>query len=129
MSDLPPLTPKKEVPQKDFIIDSNQADQRFDRWCRKVFANHPEVKLGQIYRWVRQGLIKVNMRKTSEEYRIKLDDVVTMFGRGEDNPLIFLGGKQAKIQQVSPDKFKSMIVAEDDNRVVRSKPADVVMHG
>jgi 23S rRNA-/tRNA-specific pseudouridylate synthase len=37
---------------------------------RKYCKIYPEVKLGDIYSWIRKGTIKVNGKKSKEEYRL-----------------------------------------------------------
>lgn len=38
----------------EIVIDENAADQRFDRFLRKYCKAYPEVKLGDIFAWVRK---------------------------------------------------------------------------
>ena len=54
------------------IIDENNANQRFDRFLRKRCKAYPEVKLSDIYSRIRKGTIKVNDKKSKEEYRLQI---------------------------------------------------------
>ncbi|MDR0282663.1 MAG: hypothetical protein LBI53_05195 [Candidatus Peribacteria bacterium] len=53
-------------------IDEYTSNQRFDRFLRKRCKVYPEVKLSDIYSRIRKGAIKVNDKKTKEEYRLQI---------------------------------------------------------
>lgn len=60
----------------DFIqikAGENDVNRRLDRVLRKAL---PELPLGEIYRHIRKGTIKVNGKKTSQDYHIQQDDVL-----------------------------------------------------
>jgi hypothetical protein len=38
----------------EYKITELEKDQRFDRFLRKYFKPYPEVKLSQIYAWLRK---------------------------------------------------------------------------
>jgi len=112
-------------------IDSNSSDQRFDRFLRKWFKNYPDIKLSDIYTWIRTGFIKVNNKKAKEQYRLVDGDTI------EINDKIELGNKrktnttdtkQKKFDNLDTLKIKKMILFEDDNRICLNKPATVVVH-
>ncbi len=58
-------------------IGELEADQRCDRFLRKYFKSSPEIKLGDIYAWIRTGAIRVNGKKTKEEYRLREGDLLS----------------------------------------------------
>jgi 23S rRNA-/tRNA-specific pseudouridylate synthase len=41
-------------------ISSDQANQRCDRFLRKLCKPYPQVRLSDIYQWIRKGTITVN---------------------------------------------------------------------
>jgi 23S rRNA-/tRNA-specific pseudouridylate synthase len=41
-------------------INSDQANQRCDRFLRKFCKPYPQVRLSDIYQWIRKGTITVN---------------------------------------------------------------------
>jgi len=53
-------------------VDHNIANQRFDRYLRKYFKPYPEIKLSDIFAWIRKGAILVNNKKAKENYRLLL---------------------------------------------------------
>ncbi len=112
------------------VIWPNEADQRFDRFLRKYFKPHPEIKLGDIFSWIRKGAIKVNDRKRNEQYRLKEGEVIVRDDSiaTEKNASNVTVSKKQKVASFSLEKLTNMIIFEDENRLVRNKPADLVVH-
>ncbi|MDD2536987.1 MAG: RluA family pseudouridine synthase [Candidatus Absconditabacteria bacterium] len=112
------------------FIDENTANQRFDRFLRKRCKAYPEVKLSDIYSRIRKGDIKVNGKKSKEEYRLKIGDEIeigeTLLGKKDPSALITT--KERKLNKLTKEKIQPMIIYEDKNRVVFNKPAGVVLH-
>ena len=128
------------------VIDENSANQRFDRFLRKYFKVHTDVKLGDIFSWLRTGKIKIATdvtpehffaKKKKESYHLLLWDVVVFSDKLDE----FLTGstlktwkketaelKQRKLKKISDEKLKSMIAYEDKNRLAFDKPAGTVIH-
>ncbi len=110
-------------------IGELEADQRCDRFLRKYFKSSPEIKLGDIYAWIRTGAIRVNGKKTKEEYRLREGDLLSW----EDT---IAGAKASwsvapkahKVKSFSTGRIKDMLLFEDEHRCVRNKPADMVVH-
>ncbi len=120
------------------IISSNQINQRFDRFLRKYFRSNPEIKLKDIYTWIRKWYIKCNGQKKSENYILKLwdkiifDDKVVSSISSDINwsYRINISGDQ-KIQNLMNKrwyKFDDLIIYEDKHRIVFNKPTDIVIH-
>lgn len=112
------------------VIWPNEADQRFDRFLRKYFKPHPEITLGDIFSWIRKGAIKVSDRKRNEEYRLKEGDIITWDDSISTDKKAgkLTAPKQQKIASHSLDQIKSMLIYEDENRLVWNKPAGLVVH-
>lgn len=112
------------------IIDETNWDQRLDRFIRKYCKIYPEVKLGDIYSWIRKGNIKVNGKKAKEEYRVKQWDMIE-FDQDDlwkKNPGALLSSKDRKIKKLGIAEIQKMIIYKDSNRIVFDKPAWVVVH-
>lgn len=114
-----------------FTITENETDQRFDRFLRKYFKQYPEVKLSDIFSWIRKWAIKVNGRRRPENRRIQKGDKITrddniVTEKQADN---FKKSKKLKLKAYPLEKIKKMIIYEDTHRLVFNKPADIVMHG
>lgn len=112
-------------------IDETNANQRFDRFLRKYFKTQPEIKLGDIFSRIRKGQIRVNGKKTKEEYRIKLGDEVGFDQKLEDShrkSFNVLGNKEDKFTQLELEDITRYIIFEDENWIVFDKPAGIVAH-
>ncbi len=114
----------------NIVIWPNEADQRFDRFLRKYYKPHVEIKLGDIFSWIRKGAIKVNGRKAKEEYRLKEKDIITWDEKitTEKSAANMTVSKKQKVASHSLEKIKALLIYEDDNRLVWNKPAGVVVH-
>jgi len=111
-------------------ITTDQANQRCDRFLRKFCKPYPQVRLSDIYQWIRKWTIKINWRRTKEEYRVVEWDIIELPEEclwKKDKKLI-LSQKEKKFQKLDPNLVKSRIIYEDDNRLVFNKPAGIVIH-
>lgn len=105
----------------EHIIDISYENVRLDRFLRKKYENTP---LTEIFKGIRTGKIKVNGKKSKENYRLQLDDVVKVLLQGEQsekNEFIKLSNKEI-------DELKSGIVYEDERVVIFNKKPNMVMH-
>lgn len=95
-------------------ITANEAGQRLDRYLRKRFSSQA---LGDIYRLIRTGQVKVNGRKAKAEYRLEEGDVLTLPDLNEERKEAFVN---------VPCDFE--IVFEDENLLIVNKPAGLLVH-
>lgn len=112
-------------------VNETNANQRFDRFLRKRFKIYPDVKLTDIFSWIRKWQIKVNWKKTKEDYRIKnwdeitFDDIIKI---GKKDPWSLITSKERKIEKMDVKLIKKMIIYEDSNWIAWDKPAWIVVH-
>ncbi len=59
-----------------FSIDTNDADQRLDKFLRKLM---PNASLSEIYKMNRTGKVKVNGKKEKDNARLLEGDEVRIF--------------------------------------------------
>ncbi|MBC2850665.1 RluA family pseudouridine synthase [Cetobacterium sp. 8H] len=105
----------------EYIIDSSFSDVRLDRFLRKKYENTP---LTEIFKGIRTGKIKVNGKKSKENYRLKTDDVVkVLFSGGETEKKEFI-----KMTSEEIEILKAGIVYEDEKVVIFNKQPNMVMH-
>jgi 23S rRNA pseudouridine955/2504/2580 synthase len=104
------------------IVDSSNANQRLDRILRKYFRSDTTIALGDIYAGIRKGEIKVNGRKTKEEYRTQEGDIIVISKLENKTP------RASKNETLSMEDFKKWILYEDNNRLIVDKPYNMVMH-
>lgn len=106
---------------KEVIVDSNNDGVRADRFFRKLFK---ETALSAIYKMIRNGEIKVNGKKTKQDYRLKEGDTL-VYPEVEEQQEEYSFIKLSVIQK---KQLEEMIVYEDSDVVVVNKQAGAVMH-
>jgi 23S rRNA pseudouridine955/2504/2580 synthase len=111
-------------------INSDQANQRCDRFLRKYCKTYPQVRLSDIYSWIRKWTIRVNGKRTKEEYRLLEWDVLEIpedcLWKKDKN--LALSQKEKKFRNLDENLLKSWIIYEDKNWLVFNKPAWIVIH-
>lgn len=112
------------------IVNETNANQRFDRLLRKRCKSYPEVRLSDIYSRIRKGDIKINGKKTKEEYRVQIGDEIVIKEDllGKKDPSLLISSKEKKIKKLSKEDIQPMIIYEDNYWIAFNKPAGVVLH-
>lgn len=106
----------------EYIIDKEFEDVRVDKFLRKKLSN---MALTEIFKCIRVGKIKVNGKKTKENYRLKLNDVVKLFMKVD---LESIQSEENKIKDSDLEEIKQFIVYEDENLLILNKKPNMVMH-
>ena len=107
---------------KEFSITSNDAEQRLDKFLKKLFVN---ATRGLLYKLNRKGKIKVIIQwkktKQDNEYKLQLDDKVQVFLQNQD--IKELMQKKEKSQSISFHARLSQkdIIFEDNTLLVVNK--------
>lgn len=114
----------------NITIWENEADQRLDRFLRKYFKTNHDIKLSDIYSWIRKWAVRVNDKKKSQEYKLQLWDKLSINKEqiqrlDIDETFMTKNQKQNKI--ISQD-LKKYILFEDDNWIFWNKKAWLVVH-
>lgn len=104
---------------KKLKITKNDANQRIDKYLKKLLVNAPE---NFIYKMFRKKDIKVNGKRVNEKYILMVDDEIEMF-LYEDKFKEFT--KEKSIYEVSKT-FK--VLYEDKNVLIVYKPAGLLVH-
>lgn len=104
---------------KKLVITKNDANQRIDKYLKKLLVNAPS---NFIYKMFRKKDIKVNEKKVNEKYILKNNDVVEMF-LYEDKFKEFTATKD--IYNVKKT-FK--VLYEDNHVLIVYKPAGLLVH-
>lgn len=114
----------------DITIQSDQANQRCDRFLRKYCKPYPQVRLSDIYSRIRKGEVRVNGKRVKEESRLLLGDVVSfdeaLLGKKDKN--LTLTQKERKMKKIDLDEVQTWILYEDEDWLVFNKPAGIVIH-
>lgn len=104
-----------------YIITDEHVDVRLDKFLRKYSKLET---LSEIFKIIKIS-IKVNGKKTKENYRFKLNDILEF----KDDAMLDLERKE-KYNKFNYDmeNFKKMIVYQDDDIFIINKPNNMPMH-
>ena len=105
----------------EYIIDKEYEDVRLDRFLRKKYE---DISLTEIFKGIRTGKVKVNGKKSKENYRLQLEDVVKVFFNGGETK----EEKPVSIENREIEKIKKSIVYEDEKVLIFNKKNNMVMH-
>lgn len=105
----------------EYIIDKEYEDVRLDRFLRKKYEN---ISLTEIFKGIRTGKVKINGKKSKENYRLQLGDIVKVFFNGGETK----EEKPVSIENKEIEKIKKSIVYEDEKVLIFNKKNNMVMH-
>ena len=86
---------------KKFIVNKDYHDSRFDRWFKHNILNVPQSLIEKL---IRKKKIKINSKKIQTNYRVKLNDIIEIYG---------IDNLKKKDQ---PKKFKYKATKQDENK-------------
>ncbi len=113
--------------KKFYINSSDYQNLRVDKWLKTNFST---LKQSFIEKNIRKGNIKINKKKTSSNYRLKLNDIIEIFNYSTDtykNIDKFIHKKEI------PSKYKkifmSSILFENSDFIILDKWAGIATQG
>lgn len=101
---------------KLFKIEENDANQRLDKFLKKLF---PNATRSLIYKLNRKGKIKIDWKKKDNEYKLIEGEEIKIFLRDED--FIELTKKQEEKKEIKNKLEKKDIMFEDSNMLAINK--------
>ncbi len=104
---------------KEFYINKNDAGQRLDKYITKSFPLLPQSLM---YKYIRSKRIKVNNKRSEISYRLKENDLVSLYINDE-----FFAESKPKYDFLNAGK-SIKIVYEDENILLIDKPAGILSH-
>ena len=104
----------------NFKITTNEANQRIDKFLKRVLKEAP---LSFIYKMFRKKDIKVNGKKANIDYILKENDEVSVYLK-ED--LLSKFHQEALLRPVKPN---FTIIYENETILVIDKPRGLLIHG
>ena len=114
---------------KEIIVDSELEGMRLDRYLRKNFKEEP---LSRIFGAIRSGDVKINGKKSKENYRLLLNDKIFIKNlfQSDSGQLEKTRNKlkKIKIQETDFEKYKKMIVFENKDFFIVNKKEKIPMH-
>ncbi|MFV0496977.1 MAG: RluA family pseudouridine synthase [Candidatus Fimivivens sp.] len=105
---------------KSFIINKNDADQRLDRFVKKVA---PALPSSLLQRYIRIKRIKINGKRAENATVLTLGDTVTLYINDE-----FFPPDEASVFAFLAAQKKLSIVYEDENILLADKEPGLVVH-
>ncbi|WP_067142120.1 pseudouridine synthase [Oceanivirga salmonicida] len=98
-----------------YKVDKDNVEVRLDRFLKKSCKNNG---LSEIFSAIRKGEIRINGKKSKENYRLKLNDEI------EIQDLDFKIKENKKINY----EYKNLIFYENDDILIINKPKGMAMH-
>ena len=106
-------------------IDDN--DRRIDKVLRNFIK---DVPLSSIYKYIRKNLIKINNKKTTQDYRVKTGDIISI-AAFIINDFSENQSESNNLQKKEETAFQKNleIVFQNEDILILNKPYDVLVHG
>ena len=115
--------------KNEIIVNSEMEGMRLDRYLRKSFKNEP---LSRIFSAIRSGDVKINGKKSKENYRLLLNDKVIIknlsIGNIKKNEKAENKIKKLQISQNELEKYKKMVIFENEDFFIVNKVEKIPMH-
>ncbi|MGL6064843.1 MAG: RluA family pseudouridine synthase [Fusobacteriaceae bacterium] len=111
----------------EYIIDEKYDGVRVDRFLKKTL---PNTVLAEIFKGLKNGNIRVNGKKTKENSRLALGDIVSIT-RVVGEPLNSEEEKNKNRVKLSSEEIKEVensIIFENEKIIIINKKANFVMH-
>ncbi|MFV0464849.1 MAG: RluA family pseudouridine synthase [Lachnospiraceae bacterium] len=108
---------------KEFIIQKNEADQRFDKYLRKRL---PLAGSGFIYKMLRKKNITLNHKKADGSEKIHEKDVVDFFLSDETFDRFTASSTVSDFPEIDRNKMPFQILYETEDILVINKPAGML---
>ncbi|MBP3677727.1 MAG: RluA family pseudouridine synthase [Agathobacter sp.] len=111
---------------KEFIIQKNEENQRFDKYLKKLL---PNATTSFLYKMMRKKNIVINKKKVEGNEKLKAGDVVSIFLSNETFDKFHVNLEDLKKEY---DSLKSLtlkglkVVYEDDEMIVADKPYNML---
>ena len=115
--------------KNEIIVNSEMEGMRLDRYLRKSFKNEP---LSRIFSAIRSGDVKINGKKSKENYRLLLNDKVIIknlsIGNIKKNEKAENKIKKLQVSQNELEKYKKMVIFENEDFFIVNKAEKIPMH-
>ena len=115
--------------KNEIIVNAEMEGMRLDRYLRKSFKNEP---LSRIFSAIRSGDVKINGKKSKENYRLLLNDKVIIknlsIGNIKKSEKAENKIKKLQISQNELEKYKKMVIFENEDFFIVNKAEKIPMH-
>ncbi|MDD5197953.1 MAG: RluA family pseudouridine synthase [Candidatus Gracilibacteria bacterium] len=112
---------------KQFTITSNDANQRLDKFLKKLL---PNAALSLIYKLNRKNSVKVNRKREDNEYKIQEGDSIELFVKDEEYAMLTAVTKSVS-QRTDKERLdiKDIVYEDGDLLIVNKNPGTIVHPG
>lgn len=112
---------------KQFTITINDANQRLDKFLKKLM---PNAALSLIYKLNRKNAVKVNRKREDNEYKIQEGDIIQIYIKDEEYELLNAQKVPVPINSSSTREGldRKDIVYEDGDLLIVNKKPGVIVH-
>ncbi|GAA3405963.1 RluA family pseudouridine synthase [Paenibacillus hodogayensis] len=106
------------------IVTPSESGKRLHRYIRNMMPNYP---LGQIYKMIDQGKVKVNGKRKKDTYELAAGDELTIWIENEAFSEASIGAEDKKVKFAGV-RSNIDVVYEDKELLVVNKPAGLLTH-
>lgn len=106
------------------IVTPSESGKRLHRYVRNLMPNYP---LGQIYKMIDQGKVKVNGKRKKDTYELHAGDELTIYIEETAFADASIGSEEKKVKFAGVVS-KIDVVFEDSELLVVNKPAGLLTH-
>lgn len=104
-----------------FVIVAEHADRRIDNYLVPLL----KIPRTLLYRFIRQGRVRVNKKRTDPSYRLQTGDQIVIYAfRAEENTAPKIATPSSRIVE----KLSDRILYEDENLLILNKPTGLAVH-
>ena len=107
---------------KKFIVNKDYHNSRFDRWFKQNVSDVPQ---SLIEKFIRKNKVKINRKKTKTKYRVKLNDVIEVYGAEDLKPKDQSKKIKYKPSEKEKNKYGEFVIENNDNFIVINKPSGI----
>ncbi len=112
---------------KSVVVETDEADQRLDRWLRRKYGKLPQ---SLIEKMCRKGSVKVDRKKVKPSFRLVPEQVISLpTTLGSSNFEIDKPGVLSNYDRTVISQLNSRIIYEDDYLVAVNKPPGIATQG
>ena len=108
--------------KKIFKADKDFNNSRLDKWFKSEVLDIPHSLIEKL---IRKKNIKVNRKKTKTSYRIKLNDMIEIYGLDGLKKNIKKKRSIYKASAMDKKKYDSFVIENNENFLVLNKPAGI----
>ena len=113
--------------KKFHINSSDNQNLRVDKWLKRNFST---LKQSFIEKNIRKGNIKINKKKISSNYRLKLNDIIEIFNYSTDS---YKNIDKSLYKKEIPSKYKKIFISsvlfENSDFIILDKWAGIATQG